>query len=102
MAALAAVIVVARNRHHVADNVSIGTLKLTGADRAEIGRVLAMASTPTFDPNKKVKSSDLNNPALERTYEPGSVQKVVTMAALADAGVNIHGRSGGSKSTVTR
>ena len=51
------------------------------------GEILAMANYPTFDPNKKYKSADLNNPALERTYEPGSVQKVVTMAALADAGL---------------
>ncbi|MFI5692798.1 penicillin-binding transpeptidase domain-containing protein [Kribbella sp. NPDC051586] len=51
------------------------------------GELLAMANYPTFDPNKPYKSSDLNNPALERTYEPGSVQKVATMAALADAGL---------------
>ncbi|MFC9692580.1 peptidoglycan D,D-transpeptidase FtsI family protein [Kribbella sp. NPDC056951] len=52
------------------------------------GEILAMANYPTFDPNKKkFTSSDLHNPALERTYEPGSVQKVVTMAALADAGL---------------
>jgi cell division protein FtsI (penicillin-binding protein 3) len=51
------------------------------------GELMAMANYPTFDPNKKYKSSDLNNPALERSYEPGSVQKVVTMAALADAGI---------------
>ena len=47
--AVAAVIVGARNRHHVVDNVSIGTLKLTGADRAEIGRVLAMRQGPAGD-----------------------------------------------------
>ncbi|MFI5731470.1 peptidoglycan D,D-transpeptidase FtsI family protein [Kribbella sp. NPDC051587] len=52
------------------------------------GEILAMANYPTFDPNSKTfKSSDLTNAALERTYEPGSVQKVVTMAALADAGL---------------
>ncbi|GAA1683286.1 cell division protein FtsI [Kribbella yunnanensis] len=51
------------------------------------GEILAMANYPTFDPNGKYTSKDLNNPALERTYEPGSVQKVVTMAALADAGL---------------
>ncbi|WP_238150980.1 peptidoglycan D,D-transpeptidase FtsI family protein [Kribbella sindirgiensis] len=51
------------------------------------GELMAMANYPTFDPNKKYTSSDLNNPALERSYEPGSVQKVVTMAALADAGI---------------
>ncbi|HET6988019.1 MAG TPA: penicillin-binding transpeptidase domain-containing protein [Kribbella sp.] len=51
------------------------------------GELMAMANYPSFDPNKKYTSSDLNNPALERSYEPGSVQKVVTMAALADAGL---------------
>jgi cell division protein FtsI (penicillin-binding protein 3) len=51
------------------------------------GELMAMANYPTFDPNKKYTAADLNNPALERSYEPGSVQKVVTMAALADAGV---------------
>jgi cell division protein FtsI (penicillin-binding protein 3) len=51
------------------------------------GELMAMANYPTFDPNTKYKASELNNPALERSYEPGSVQKVVTMAALADAGI---------------
>lgn len=51
------------------------------------GEILAMANYPTYDPNKQVKSSALKNPALEQAYEPGSVQKVVTMAALADAGL---------------
>lgn len=51
------------------------------------GELLAMASYPTYDPNKPVKASSLKNPALEQVYEPGSVQKVVTMAALADAGL---------------
>jgi len=52
------------------------------------GEILAMANYPTFDPDsKKFTASDLKNTALERTYEPGSVQKVVTMAALADAGL---------------
>lgn len=49
--------------------------------------ILAMANYPTYDPNKQVKVGALKNPALEQVYEPGSVQKVVTMAALADAGL---------------
>ena len=49
--------------------------------------ILTMANYPTFDPNKPVKASQLKNPALEQVYEPGSVQKVMTMAALADAGL---------------
>jgi cell division protein FtsI (penicillin-binding protein 3) len=51
------------------------------------GEILAMANYPTYDPNKPVKPGALKNPALEQVYEPGSVQKVVTMAALADAGL---------------
>ncbi|WP_371401482.1 penicillin-binding protein 2 [Kribbella sp. NBC_00662] len=52
------------------------------------GEILAMANYPSFDPNQPVtKTTNLSNPALERSYEPGSVQKVVTMAALADAGL---------------
>ncbi|GAA1552663.1 cell division protein FtsI [Kribbella hippodromi] len=51
------------------------------------GQLMAVANYPSFDPNKKkYTAADLSNPALERSYEPGSVQKVVTMAALADAG----------------
>ncbi len=51
------------------------------------GEILVMANYPSFDPNKPVKSGALKNRALEQVYEPGSVQKVVTMAALADAGL---------------
>ena len=50
------------------------------------GEILAMANYPTFDPNKKLKSSDLNNPALERTYEPGSAEGGHD-GRLADAGL---------------
>ncbi|ONI69735.1 peptidoglycan glycosyltransferase [Kribbella sp. ALI-6-A] len=51
------------------------------------GEIPVMANYPSFDPNKPVKTSALKNRALEQVYEPGSVQKVVTMAALADAGL---------------
>ncbi|MGZ0146657.1 peptidoglycan D,D-transpeptidase FtsI family protein [Kribbella sp. WER1] len=51
------------------------------------GDLLALANYPSFDPNKPYTAADLNNTALERSFEPGSVQKVVTMAALADAGL---------------
>lgn len=52
-------------------------------------QVLQLSQTPTFNPNKP-SSSDKDNiglRAVRRVYEPGSVQKVVTMAALADAGM---------------
>ncbi|MFC6359030.1 peptidoglycan D,D-transpeptidase FtsI family protein [Luteococcus peritonei] len=53
------------------------------------GEVLADASLPGYDPNKisaeAAKKSMLNR-SVESVYEPGSVQKVLTMAALADQG----------------
>lgn len=51
------------------------------------GEILAMASYPAFDPNDygSFKSSFLN-PAVQAIYEPGSVMKVITMAAGIDSG----------------
>lgn len=53
------------------------------------GAVLAMASYPNYDPNHyaKVKYQYLfSNPAVSEQYEPGSVFKIITMAAGLDAG----------------
>ncbi|GAA1609549.1 cell division protein FtsI [Kribbella sancticallisti] len=49
------------------------------------GELLTVANFPTYDPNKPLKGQSLKNPAIEQIYEPGSVHKIVTMAALADA-----------------
>jgi aryl-alcohol dehydrogenase-like predicted oxidoreductase len=46
---VAAVIVGARSRTHLAQNVAIGTLQLSEEDRAEIGRVLARRRGPAGD-----------------------------------------------------
>ena len=53
------------------------------------GEVLAMASMPTFDSNKpgKAKENQTRNRVIQDAYEPGSVQKVLTMAALIDRGI---------------
>ena len=53
------------------------------------GEVLALANGPSFDPGLPgaAEPSDLGNRAVTDAYEPGSVQKVLTMAALADAGL---------------
>ncbi len=53
------------------------------------GEVLALANYPSFDSNDPAtgKEGDLGNRAVTDAYEPGSVQKVLTMAALIDAGV---------------
>ncbi len=56
------------------------------------GEILAMASTPRMNLNEYWKLSDIYgtstpfNRAVGQTYEPGSVFKVLTMAAALDAG----------------
>jgi penicillin-binding protein A len=59
------------------------------------GRVLVMASLPTYDPNRFLRDSpqlrkDSNSPLLVRStqagYPPGSAMKVVTAAAALDSG----------------
>ena len=53
------------------------------------GRVLAMASWPTFDPNDYGGAESVSlyqNPNVERVYEFGSVVKAITMAIGLDAG----------------
>jgi len=57
------------------------------------GEILGMASTPFFDPNQYWKYKDTFpgitpfNRAVGTAYEPGSVFKVITMAAALDSGV---------------
>lgn len=52
------------------------------------GETLALADVPTFDANKATEADkdDLGSRAMSDTYEPGSVQKVLTAASLIDAG----------------
>lgn len=51
------------------------------------GKILAMASTPTYDPNDYGKSEMANylNRTVQTTYEPGSVFKIVTVSAGIDS-----------------
>jgi cell division protein FtsI/penicillin-binding protein 2 len=57
------------------------------------GEILALASTPQLNLNEYWKSSELYpqgymfNRAIGATYEPGSVFKIITMAAALNAGV---------------
>jgi cell division protein FtsI/penicillin-binding protein 2 len=54
------------------------------------GDILAMASMPNFDPNNFKDVTDntlLRNDAISNDYEPGSVMKVLTVAAALEMGV---------------
>jgi cell division protein FtsI (penicillin-binding protein 3) len=53
------------------------------------GAILAMANLPCYDPGRfyEVEESLLFNPIVSRQYEPGSVMKLITMAAALDSGV---------------
>jgi cell division protein FtsI/penicillin-binding protein 2 len=53
------------------------------------GAILAICSTPDFDPNNYNQVADpsiFNDPAIWNAYEPGSVMKAITMAAGLDSG----------------
>lgn len=52
------------------------------------GEVLALADHPTFDASDPLVADkeDLGSRAMSDVYEPGSVQKVLTVAGLLDAG----------------
>jgi cell division protein FtsI (penicillin-binding protein 3) len=53
------------------------------------GEILAMANYPCYSPFNFYEEDPalLTNPAVSRQYEPGSVMKLVTMAAALDSGV---------------
>jgi len=52
------------------------------------GELLALADYPTYDPNitTNLEETRLGSRALREVYEPGSVEKVLTMSALIDSG----------------
>ncbi|MDX1450089.1 MAG: penicillin-binding protein 2, partial [Acidimicrobiia bacterium] len=53
------------------------------------GEILAMGSAPTFDPNdlSRVDPDAIRNRAVTDTFEPGSTQKLITVAAALEEGV---------------
>jgi len=75
-------------------------LNSTGAEGGTVlvmnpktGEILAMVSTPRVDLNRYWMDKEMwegsrpFNPAISKTYEPGSVFKVLTMAAILDSGL---------------
>ncbi|MBE0689088.1 MAG: penicillin-binding protein 2 [Anaerolineae bacterium] len=91
------VLTIDRDVQFVAENELLRSIQETGATGGTIiimnprdGEILAMASYPTFDPNAYYNIQDerqLINPAISENYEPGSVMKVITVAAALDRGV---------------
>ncbi len=53
------------------------------------GKILAIANYPSFDPSDYSKYNDslFKNPVISDTFEPGSIFKVIVVAAGLDAGV---------------
>jgi cell division protein FtsI/penicillin-binding protein 2 len=93
------VLTIDRNAQAITEEVLAEGLRATGAKSGSIivmnprnGEILAMASLPTYDPAQyaeTAKASGLDpfiNPAVSANFEPGSIFKVLTMAAALDSG----------------
>jgi cell division protein FtsI/penicillin-binding protein 2 len=92
------ILTIDRTIQHLVEDELKNTIEEWGAQRGTIivmdprsGAILAMASYPGYDPNPDldlpISEDQFFNPAVSEAYEPGSVFKVVTMAAALDAGV---------------
>lgn len=86
-----------REIQYLAESELQRAVSLTDAARGNIlvmdprnGEILAMASLPSFDPNRWYEVRDdtlLQNPALNGLYEPGSLMQVLTLAIALERGV---------------
>lgn len=85
-----------RDIQFLAESELLAAINSTGARSGSIlimdprnGEVLAMANYPSYDPNLFYNVEDpdlLNNPAISGQYEPGSVFKILTVAAALEKG----------------
>ena len=69
------------------ENVRIGAKEIiAGIMEAQSGRIIALASTKRFNPNKITKDvyPNLNNSAVEHAFEPGSIIKPLIYAILLE------------------
>lgn len=91
----AVVLSIDRSVQAEAEKVATELLRQWNAESASVvvqdpntGKILAMANTPQFDPNAYFEYSleSFQNPIIEEVYEPGSVFKVITIAAGIDSG----------------
>ncbi|MCA9884654.1 MAG: penicillin-binding protein 2 [Anaerolineae bacterium] len=79
-------LVESRLAQYVAENnAQSGTIIVM---ESRTGSILAMASSPTFDPNNFINANAelLTTPAITNTYEPGSIFKILTVAAAIESG----------------
>lgn len=87
------------NIQHFTEKALEDAVKRVNATRGTVlvgnpknGEILALANYPTFDPNRYSEVPEnkfylFKNPAVQETFEPGSVFKPLTMAAALDKGV---------------
>jgi cell division protein FtsI/penicillin-binding protein 2 len=88
------VLTIDRDIQYLVEEALAAAIAETGAESGDIivmdpntGDILAMASYPTFDANSLPDDPKLlRNPAISDVYEPGSVMKVITMAAALQEG----------------
>jgi cell division protein FtsI/penicillin-binding protein 2 len=88
------VLTIDRDVQYLAENELLRSVQESGATGGTIivmnprnGEILALANYPNFDPNAYFNITDenvLRNPAVNTIYEPGSVMKVITVAAALD------------------
>ncbi|MFZ2970522.1 MAG: penicillin-binding protein 2 [Minisyncoccia bacterium] len=81
---------------YIAEKELREAVERTGAESGNViiidpktGEVIAMAQYPTFDPNEYYNEKDLSvflNSNIHDVYEPGSIQKTITMAIGLDLG----------------
>ncbi|MEM8960304.1 MAG: penicillin-binding transpeptidase domain-containing protein [Acidobacteriota bacterium] len=80
---------------HFAEQALANGLERSGADRGSVvvldphdGAVLAMASAPSFDPNRPlaVDPTMWRNQAISEAFEPGSTFKMITLASALETG----------------
>ncbi|WP_433325020.1 peptidoglycan D,D-transpeptidase FtsI family protein [Spirillospora sp. CA-294931] len=84
-----------RDVQHKAQQAIEHQVRATGARSGSVvvmdprnGQLLAMASSPGYDPNNYGKAGQARwgNPIVQEAYEPGSTGKVVTAAAVMEKG----------------
>ncbi|MBI4316245.1 MAG: penicillin-binding protein 2 [Chloroflexi bacterium] len=84
-----------RDIQFLAQETLANALQLYGGESGSItimdpktGRILAMAVSPTYDPNNFLTEPEANraNPAVSAQFEPGSTFKIITMASALQSG----------------